>query len=167
MRSNQESIRTGPKPIHAGTVPPKLRAYAITKARNRVRKRRGFVAHLELCNKITHGTRPGTARNCQGLLERTKEFQAKEAHLARRVLSQDLRYDRRSFARNKTGRGGRWGGNGQVNSLVGPKNVRRGNAGAGGADIEGLGQLDELGTRDIGSSEKNGHLQADAWRTSS
>jgi len=53
-----------------------------------------------------------------------------------------------------------------MNSLIGPEDVRRGNAGAGGADIESLRELDELRAGDIGSSHENGHLQADARRTS-
>ena len=52
-----------------------------------------------------------------------------------------------------------------MNSLVGPKNVRRRNAGTGGANIESLGEFDELRAGDIGSSHEDGHLQADALRT--
>ncbi len=68
------------------------------------------------CNEITPRS--------LSLLERPKEFQAKETHLAGRVLAQDLSHDGGSLARDKAGGGGRGGGNGEMDRLVGPENVR-------------------------------------------
>ena len=100
------------------------------------------------------------------LLKRAEEFQAKEAHFSSGFLAQDLSYDWWGFARNQTGGGGRRGGDGQMNCLVWPENMRGGNTSPNGADIEGLGEFDELDARDIGSPKEHRHLQANAWRAS-
>jgi len=66
----------------------------------------------------------GEAGNCLDSLERAEEFQTKEAHLARRLLPQDLSHDGGSLAGDKTGGGGCGGGNGEMNCLIRPENVR-------------------------------------------
>jgi hypothetical protein len=109
----------------------------------------------------------GVARNCRDLLKRAEEFQSEEAHFAGRLLPQDLGHDRWSLARNKAGGGRPRGGDRQMHGLIRPENVGGGNAGALGADIESLGEFDELSARHIGSSKEDGNLQADAWRASS
>jgi len=45
-----------------------------------------------------------------------------------------------------------------MDSLIRPKNIRGGNAGASGADIEGLGELNELGAGHIPPPQEDGHL---------
>jgi len=86
--------------------------------------------------------------------------------LTRRLLPQNLGYDWWSFAGNKTGGGGRWGGDRQMDGLIRPKNMRRGDAGASGADIEGLGELNEFDPGHISPPEEDGHLETDARRAS-
>src|SRR5712664_630765 len=51
--SNQESIRTGPRQAPLGILPPKMRPYAITKARFGVRESVAKVEGERACNKIT------------------------------------------------------------------------------------------------------------------
>jgi len=53
-----------------------------------------------------------------------------------------------------------------MNGLIGLENVRRGDAGPSGADIESFGELDELRARDIDSSKEDGNLQPKAGRAS-
>jgi len=45
-----------------------------------------------------------------------------------------------------------------MDGLIGTKNIAGGNAGASGADIEGLGELDELGAGHIRPPQEDGHL---------
>ena len=59
-------------------------------------------------------------------------------------------------------RRGSW--NGDADDLVRAEVMGRGNAGAGSADVKGLGQLNELEAGSIDSAEKDGHLEADARR---
>ncbi len=65
----------------------------------------------------------GGTRNCQDSLERAEEFQAKEAHLTCRLLTQYFSYNRGSLAGDKAGGGRRGGGNGEMNCLIRPENV--------------------------------------------
>jgi len=51
-----------------------------------------------------------------------------------------------------------------MNRLIGPENMGRGNTSAGGADIEGLGEFNELCAGHVCSPQEDRHLQADAWR---
>jgi len=51
-----------------------------------------------------------------------------------------------------------------MNNLIGPDDMRRRNTGPGGADIEGLGEFDELGARDVSATNENGNLQTNAGR---
>jgi hypothetical protein len=53
-----------------------------------------------------------------------------------------------------------------MNCLIGSKNVSRGNTGPVGADIEGFGEFNELGARDIRTAQEDGHLQANTRRAS-
>jgi hypothetical protein len=53
-----------------------------------------------------------------------------------------------------------------MNCLIGSKNVCRGNTGPVGADIEGFGEFNELGARDIRTAKEDGHLQANTRRAS-
>jgi hypothetical protein len=48
--------------------------------------------------------------------------------------------------------------------LIGTEVVGRSDAGARGADVEGLRELDELDTGSVYSAKKNGYLEANAWR---
>ncbi len=63
------------------------------------------------------------ARNCRDLLKGSKEFQGKKAHFSGGLLPEDPRCDGRSFTGNQTGRRRGRGGNGQMDCLIGPKNV--------------------------------------------
>ena len=96
-----------------------------------------------------------------------EELQPKEAHFPDQLLPQDLRYDGRSLGRDEAGRRGSWSGDGQMDGLIRPKDMRGGNTGAICADVESLGELDEFGAGGIGSSHKDRNLQPDAWRASS
>jgi len=53
-----------------------------------------------------------------------------------------------------------------MDQLIGPEDVRRGDTGAIGADIEGLGELDELGAGGVGAADEDGYLQTETWRPS-
>jgi hypothetical protein len=105
-------------------------------------------------------------RNCQDLLQGTDEFQAKEAHFASRLLAQDLSHDGWRPTGNKAGSGSPRGGDRQMNCLIWPQDVNRGNAGARGANIKRLGEFDELNSRYIGSPQEDWYLQANARRAS-
>ena len=49
-----------------------------------------------------------------------------------------------------------------MNDLTGPEQVAGGDARTGRADIERLGQLDELGAGEVHSSQEHRHLEANA-----
>jgi len=98
------------------------------------------------------------------LVKRPEEFQSKETHFPSRLLTQNLGHDGGRLARDQAGGSRRGGGNGEMNRLIRPENVRGGNTSAGGADIEGLGELNELSAGDICPPQEDRHLQADAWR---
>jgi len=53
-----------------------------------------------------------------------------------------------------------------MNRLIGLEDVRGSNAGPISTDIESLGQFNELGPRDICSSQEDGNLQPKAGRAS-
>ena len=53
-----------------------------------------------------------------------------------------------------------------MHNLIGADDMRRRNTGPSGADIEGLGELDELGAGHIPPPQEDGHLQADPRRAS-
>ncbi len=53
-----------------------------------------------------------------------------------------------------------------MDGLIRSKNMRRGDAGTSGADIESLGELDEFGAGHISPPEEDRHLQTDARRAS-
>jgi len=129
MGSNQESIRTGPKADHVGTVrTSNLRAFiffAITKhemGEMGVRKERG-TRLLELCNKITHATRPGRQEIDRVVLERTEGIPSQRG--ASGPLSHAARTSLRSvgFDWNKAERWRGAGRDGQMTVCRGlPKN---------------------------------------------
>jgi len=51
--------------------------------------------------------------------------------------------------------------------LIGAENVGRGDTSTSGADIEGLGEFDELGTGRVGTADEDGNLELDARRATS
>ena len=106
-------------------------------------------------------------RTCPGLLKWMEELQPKEAHFPDQLLPQDLRHDGWSLVRDEAGRRGSWSGDGQMNSLIRPKDMRGRNTSAICADVESLGELDEFGTGGIGAPHEDRDLQADAWGASS
>ena len=74
-------------------------------------------------------------------------------------MTQNLRGDGRSFVGDDTG-GGRGGGwDGEVDDLIGSKDVGRGNTSTSGANVHGLRQFDEFGPRGIRAAYKDGHLE--------
>src|SRR5580704_19658553 len=99
----------------------------------------------------------------EDLLKRAKEFQSEQAHLSHLFLPQDPGGNRRGFTGNQARRGRGGGRDGQVNELIGPKNVSRGDAGAISADIKGLGQFDEFCSGGVGPAYEDRHLQTEAW----
>ena len=98
------------------------------------------------------------------LLQRAQKLQPKKAKVAGSVLAKDAGCDRRSLrgdgARGSRGRSR----NGEVNDLIWSKDVGRGNTGARGANVERLGQFDELGARGVRASHENGNLELDPRR---
>jgi hypothetical protein len=78
------------------------------------------------------------------LLERAEKLQAKETSLACRFLSQDFCGDRWRLARDETCRCSGGSRDGEVDDLVGTKDVLAGNAGAKSADIKGFREFDEV-----------------------
>jgi hypothetical protein len=94
----------------------------------------------------------------EDLLKRAKEFQSEQAHLSHLFLPQDPCGNRWSFTGDQARRGRGRGRDGQVHELIGPKNVRRGDASAIGTDIKGLGQFDEFCSRGVGSAYEDRHL---------
>jgi hypothetical protein len=51
--------------------------------------------------------------------------------------------------------------------LIRAENVGRGDTGTGGADIESLGEFNELGTGRVGAADEDGNLELDARRATS
>ena len=94
----------------------------------------------------------------EDLLKRAKEFQSEQAHLSHLFLPQDPCGNRWGFTGDQARRGRGRGRDGQVHELIGPKNVRRGDASAIGTDIKGLGQFDEFCSRGVGSAYEDRHL---------
>ena len=75
------------------------------------------------CNKIAPII-GGSSTKGLDLLERSEEFQTKEAHFPRGVLAQDLGHDGGRLAGDKAGGSRRGGGNGEMNRLIWPEDVR-------------------------------------------
>jgi len=92
------------------------------------------------------------------LLKRAQEFQSKDPEVAQEILAPDFGRDGRCFTWNQAGRSGRRGGNCELNELVQPKHVRRGNAGAACADIQCFCELYEFCACRVGPPQKNRYL---------
>jgi len=87
-----------------------------------------------------------------------EELQPKEAHFPDQLLPQDLRHDGWSLVRDEAGRGGSWSGDGQMDGLIRPKDMRGGNTGTICADVESLGELDEFDAGGIGAPHEDRDL---------
>ena len=94
------------------------------------------------------------------------ELQTEKAEIASGFLAQHASGNGRRFVGNQARRRRRRRRNGQMNNLFRLKDMRGGYASASGADIEGLGELNEFGTGHISPPEEDGHLQTDARRAS-
>jgi hypothetical protein len=107
---------------------------------------------------------PGRAFCQRGntLLKWLEEFQPKKSHIPRGILTEDLGGDGRGLAGNDSRGGRRRSWNRQVDDLIGPENVCRRYAGAGGTNIEGFGELDEFDSGGVRGAQKDRHLQTDA-----
>src|SRR4029077_16512580 len=78
-------------------------------------------------------------------------------------MPEDLSGDWMRLIGNDTGGGVRRGSwNSDADNLVRAKVMGRGDTGASGADVKGLGELNELGAGSVDTAEKHGHLEADA-----
>jgi hypothetical protein len=98
----------------------------------------------------------GSGRN---LLKWPEKFQPEQAQVSGRFLAEDPSGDRGRFVGHQA-RGGRGGcRNREIHDLVRPENVGGSNTGAGGTDVQGLGEFDELDTGSIGAAQEYGDLQ--------
>ena len=89
------------------------------------------------------------------------ELQTEQAEIPSRLLAKDASGNGRCFVGNQPCRGRRWRWNGQLNNLFCLKDMRGCNAGAGRADIQGLGELNKVNTQSVGATKENGDLNAD------
>lgn len=85
--------------------------------------------------------------------------QPEKAHITGQVLAENLSRNRGSLARHEAGRGGGGSGNRKINDLIRAKEVGGRDASPRSADVQGLGEFDELGARRVRSPHKNGNLQ--------
>ena len=97
------------------------------------------------------------------LRERVDELDSEKAKIAGRLLAQHTSGDGRSLIRHQARCRGRGRGNGQLDNLFSLKNMRGGDTGAGGADIESLCQLDKINTQSVGTPQEYGNLNANTW----
>ena len=93
------------------------------------------------------------------LLKCSQKFQTEEPHLSGGILTENLGGYGRSFVGDDTGGGGGGCWDGEVDELVGSKDVSRGNTSPRGADIHGLRQFDELRPRGIRTAYEDGYLK--------
>jgi len=102
------------------------------------------------------GSMPENGRN---LLKWPEKFQSEQPHIAGNILAQHLGRDRRGLVRHQAGRN--WGRrrNCKVHDLVGAQDMRRSDACPCRANVQGLGQFDELDTRTIRATQEYGYLQ--------
>jgi hypothetical protein len=89
------------------------------------------------------------------------ELQTEQAEIPGRLLTKDASGNWRCFVGHQPCRGGRWRRNGQLNNLLRLKDMRGRNAGAGRADIQGLGELNKVNTESVGATKENRDLNAD------
>lgn len=116
----------------------------------------------EWANLLAWFCEPAMKSSTEELLKRAEEFEPKEALITQSFLAADLGLDGRSLAGNEA-RGGRRGSrNSQQDGLLRPQEVRRGDARARGANIEGSGEFDKLGTGGVRSPEEDGDLEPDS-----
>ena len=90
------------------------------------------------------------------------ELQPEKAEIAGRLLAKHASRNGGSLVGNQTGRRRRRGRNRQLNNLFCLKDMRGSNAGTCGADIEGLGQFNEVRAQCICATEENWDLNTDA-----
>ena len=91
-----------------------------------------------------------------------KEFQPEKAQVASGFLTEDASRDRGSFIRNQASGRRRGGRNGQLDNLLGLKDMRGSDAGSTGANVKGLGELNKFDAQCVSAPEKDGYLNADA-----
>jgi hypothetical protein len=99
------------------------------------------------------------------LLKRPNEFQSKQAGVANDLLAQHFGRNRRRFIWYQAGRGRRRRRHGELNKLVYAQRVSRRDTSTKRADIQRLGELNELNSRRIRSPQENWHLQPDPRRS--
>lgn len=98
------------------------------------------------------------------LVQGAEKYESKKAHFTGRVLAKNPSRNGRSFTWQKAGRGGQRHREGEEDDLIRAQDVGRSDIGTGGADIQGLGEIDELGSGGVCPTDKNRNLQANARR---
>jgi hypothetical protein len=95
------------------------------------------------------------------LIECPKKFQAEQPSVPNEILPQHACCNWRSLAGDQAGRNRGWGGNGQLDILIKPEEMRRGDTGPCSAYIERLRKLNEIDPGRVSAAQENRDLEPD------